>query len=87
MIDLGDQFSQQVDQLDPNIAQGLRGGIASFQKDHLPTIDRAQKAVASRDAYLDRLNGRMQRNVEGLSPLEMYLIGQLVSGGDGNGKV
>lgn len=81
-IEVSKDARAAIAQLEPDTARDLRGGLMSFEEDHLPRIDGAQKAWAARDSYLDRLHGRLEKHAAGLSGVEHHLMkGLLTKGG------
>jgi hypothetical protein len=64
--------------LDPDMGRDIRGGLMTYQEDHLPKIDYAQKAWAERDSYLDKLHAKLDKHVGGMSPIEVHLAKQLI---------
>jgi hypothetical protein len=65
--------------LDPSTSKNLRGGLMSFQEDHLPKLDRAKNAWSERDSYLDKLHQRLEKSVNGMSGVELHLARQLMN--------
>ncbi len=83
-VEVSREARDAISQLEPDTARDIRGGLMSFEEDHLPRIDGAQKAWAARDGYLDKLHGRLERHAAGLSGVEHHLMkGLLVKGGKG----
>ena len=81
-IEVSREAREAISQLEPDTARELRGGLMSFEEDHLPRIDGAQKAWAERDRYLDKLHGRLEKHAAGLSGVEHHLMkGLLTKGG------
>lgn len=81
-IEVSREAREAIAQLEPDTARNVRGGLMSFEEDHLPKIDGAQKAWRERDAYLDKLHGRLQKHAAGLSGVEHHLMkGLLTKGG------
>lgn len=81
-IEVSKEAREAIAQLEPDTARDIRGGLMSFEEDHLPRIDGAQKAWAQRDNYLNRLHGRLERHAAGLSGVEHHLMkGLLTKGG------
>lgn len=80
-VEVSQDARQQIGGLDPDVAHDLRGGLMSFQEDHLPRIDGAQNAWKARDSYLDKLHGRLEKHAAGLSGVEHHLLKQLLSKG------
>lgn len=80
-IEVSREARQAIAQLEPDYARDLRGGLMSFEEDHLPKIDQAQKAWAARDGYLDKLHGRLEKHASGLSGVEHHLLKQLLTKG------
>lgn len=84
-IEVSQDARQQIADMEPASARDLRGGLMSFEEDHLPKIDQARKAWAERDGYLDKLHGRLEKHASGLSDVEHHLMRQLLSRG-GRGR-
>jgi len=81
-IEVSREAREAIAQLEPDAARDLRGGLMSFEEDHLPRIDAAQKAWQARDTYLDKLHGRLEKHASGLSGVEHHLLkGLLAKGG------
>ena len=78
-IEISKDARDQISQLEPNKARDLRGGLMSFQEDHLPEIDKARKAWTDRDSYLDKLHGRLEKQFGGMSGVEHHLAKSLLS--------
>lgn len=72
-IEISPEAREAIAGLDPIMARDLRGGLMSFQEDHLPKIDRAKKAWDERDSYLDKLHQRLEKSIGGLSGVEHHL--------------
>jgi hypothetical protein len=73
-IELSNDARQAIAQLEPDTARDLRGGLMSFEEDHLPRIDGAHKAWRDRDAYLDKLHGRLSKHAAGMSGVEHHIM-------------
>jgi hypothetical protein len=81
-VELSKDARQAIAQLEPDTARDLRGGLMSFEEDHLPKIDGAQRAWRDRDSYLDRLHGKLSKHAAGLSGVEHHILkGLLTKGG------
>ncbi|HEU5118683.1 MAG TPA: hypothetical protein VFT74_18965 [Isosphaeraceae bacterium] len=80
-IEVSKEARAAIASLDPDAARDLRGGLMSFEEDHLPRIDGAQKAWAARDQYLDKLHGKLEKHASGLSGVESHLLKQLLTKG------
>lgn len=81
-IEVSKEARDAISQLEPDTARDVRGGLMTFEEEHLPGIDGAQKAWAARDSYLDKLHGRLERQASGLSGVEHHLMkGLLTKGG------
>ncbi len=80
-IEVSRDARQQISELEPDFARDLRGGLMTFEEDHLPKIDKAQLAYRDRDTYLDKLHGRLEKHASGLSGVEHHLLKQLLSKG------
>ena len=80
-VEISQDARQQISSLEPDCARDLRGGLMSFQEDHLPKIDGAKKAWTERDNYLDKLHGRLEAHAGKLSGVEHHLLKQLLSKG------
>lgn len=78
-IEVSSEAREAIAGLEPNQAKDLRGGLMSFQEDHLPKIDKARNAWNERDSYLDKLHQRLEKTVGGLSPIEFHLAKQMMS--------
>jgi hypothetical protein len=78
-IEVSSEAREAIGGLEPNQAKNLRGGLMSFQEDHLPKIDKAQQAWNERDTYLDKLHQRLEKTVGGLSPIELHLAKQMMA--------
>lgn len=77
-VEISRDAQKSMGDLDPEVSSDLRGRLVSFQEDELPRIDHALKAVGARDAYLDKLHGRIDGQLGGMSPVEMHLMRQLL---------
>lgn len=77
-IEVSPEARESIAGLDPVMARDLRGGLMSFQEDHLPKIDRAKRAWDERDSYLDTLHKKLEKHVGGMSPVELHLARQLI---------
>ena len=83
-IEVSREAREAIAQLEPDTARDVRGGLMSFEEDHLPKIDGAQKAWAERDRYLDKLHGRLEKHASEMSGVEHHLMkGLLTKGGKG----
>ncbi len=80
-IEVSQDARDAIAALDPVQARDLRGGLMSFQEDHLPKIDYAKKAWNERDSYLDKLHGRLEKQHSGLSGVEHHILKQLMAKG------
>jgi hypothetical protein len=80
-IEVSRDARQQISELEPDFARDLRGGLMTFEEDHLPKIDKAQIAYRDRDAYLDKLHGRLEKHAGSLSGVEHHLLKQLLQKG------
>lgn len=80
-VEISQDARSMIQELEPDFAQNLRGGLMSFQEDHLPKIDHARRAWSDRDAYLDKLHGKLEKHAGGLSGIEAHLLKQLLSKG------
>ena len=78
-IEVSPEAREAISALDPVTAKDLRGGLMSFQEDHLPKIDRAKKAWSERDSYLDKLHQRLEKSVNGMSGVELHLARQMMN--------
>lgn len=78
-IEVSKEAREAIAGLEPPQAKDLRGGLMSFQEDHLPKIDKAKRAWDDRDSHLDKLHGRLEKMVGGLSPVEVHLAKQLMN--------
>lgn len=78
-VEISQDARQQISDMEPDQARDLRGGLMSFQEDHLPKIDRAKKAWDERDAYLDKIHGKLEKHVGGMSGVEAHLARQLLN--------
>lgn len=78
-IEVSPEAREAIAGLDPVMAKDLRGGLMSFQEDHLPKIDKARSAWNERDTYLDKLHQRLEKTVGGLSPVELHLAKQMMA--------
>ncbi len=86
-IELSGEAREAIAQLEPDVARDLRGGLMSFEEDHLPGIDGAQRAWRDRDNYLDRLHGKLEKHAAGLSGVEHHILkGLLGKKGKGGRK-
>lgn len=77
-IEISPEARESIGSLEPNRSRDLRGGLMSFQEDHLPKIDRAKKAWDERDSHLDSLHQRLDKMVGGMSPAELHLMKQML---------
>ncbi len=80
-VEVSQGARQAIAEMEPDDARDLRGGLMTFQEDHLPKIDQAQKAWCDRDAYLDKLHGKVEKHVSGMSGVEAHLAKQMLSRG------
>ncbi len=78
-IEISQEAREMIAALDPMMAKNLRGGLMSFQEDHLPKIDKARKAWTDRDTYLDKLHQRLEKSVGGMSAVELHLAKQMMN--------
>lgn len=78
-IEISQEAREMIGGLDPSVAKNLRGGLMSFQEDHLPKMDKARKAWTDRDTYLDKLHQRLEKQVGGLSAVELHLAKQMMN--------
>lgn len=78
-IEVSKEAREAIAQLEPDTARDLRGGLMSFEEDHLPKICGAQKAWAERDSYLDKLHSRLEKHAAGLSGVEHHLMKSLLT--------
>jgi hypothetical protein len=78
-IEISPEARETIGGLDPMIAKNLRGGLMSFQEDHLPKLDKAKKAWTDRDSYLDKLHQRLEKSVGGMSGVELHLARQMMN--------
>lgn len=78
-IEVSQEAREAISALDPVMAKDLRGGLMSFQEDHLPKIDRAKRAWSERDSYLDKLHQKLEKSVGGMSGVELHLARQLMN--------
>lgn len=77
-IEISQDARSQISELEPDMARDLRGGLMSFQEDHLPEISWARDAWGDRDKYLDKLHGKLEKHATGLSGVEHHLMKQLL---------
>lgn len=80
-IEVSQDARQQIADMDPIDARDLRGGLMSFEEEHLPKIDKARRAWADRDEYLDKLHGKLEKHANGLSGVEHHIMRQLLAKG------
>lgn len=78
-IEVSRDAREQIAGMEPPQARDIRGGLMSFEEDHLPKIDQAKKAWDERDAYLDKLHGKLEKHVNGMSGVEAHLAKQLLN--------
>lgn len=78
-IEISQDARQAIASLEPNIAKDLRGGLMSVEEDHLPKIDRAKKAWDERDGYLDKIHGKLEKQIGGMSGVEAHLAKALLA--------
>lgn len=76
--ELSQEARDAIAELDPPISRDLRGGLMSFQEDHLPTVDHARGPWDDRDSYLDKLHGKLDNTIKKLSPIEIHLAKQML---------
>ncbi len=76
-IEISQEARGLISEMDPDDARDFRGALMSFQEDVLPKIDVAKKAWGDRDSYLDKLHSKMDKQVGGMSGVEMHLMKQL----------
>jgi hypothetical protein len=72
-IEISQEAREMIGGLDPILAKELRGGLMSFQEDHLPKIDRARGPWSERDNHLDSLHQELERTVGKMSGVQMHL--------------
>ncbi len=77
-VEVSPEARQQIAEMEPDDARNLRGGLMSFQEDHLPKIDVAKKAWGDRDNYLDKVHSKMDNHVNNMTGVEMHLAKQLL---------
>jgi hypothetical protein len=63
------------------MAKDLRGGLMTFQEDHLPKIDCAKKAWGERDSYLDKMHSKLTKHLGGMSGVEHHLAKDMIGKG------
>lgn len=80
-IELSGDAREAITQLEPDLARDLRGGLMTFEEDHLPRIDGAQRAWRDRDTYLDKLHARLSKHAAGMSDVEHHIMKGLLKGG------
>lgn len=79
-VELAGGAREQISGLDPDLARKLRGGLVTYEQDHLPKIDDARKAWMDRDKHLDSIHAKLQKHVAGMSDVERHLAKQLLKG-------
>ncbi len=77
-IELSQDARSQITKLEPPDAQRLRGGLMTFEEDHLPKIGGALRPWQDRDAYLDKMHGKLDGALGKMSPVELHLARQLM---------
>ncbi len=77
-IEMSQDAKEQIAGLEPPKARDLRGGLMDLEEDHLPKIDRARKAWGERDAYLDKVHGKLEKQIGGMSGVEAHLAKALL---------
>lgn len=80
-IEVSREARQAIAEMEPDAARDLRGGLMSFEEDHLPKIVQAQNAWSDRDSYLDRLHGKLEKQATGLSGVEHHILKSLLAKG------
>ena len=78
-IEISKEARNAIAAMEPDDARNLRGGLMSFQEDHLPEIDVARKAWSDRDAYLDKLHSRLEKQFNGMSGVEHHIAKSLIN--------
>ncbi len=81
-VEVSNDAREQIANLEPPVAKDLRGGLMTFQEDHLPKIDCACKAWGERDSYLDKLHGKLSKHLGGMSGVETHLAKELMGKGN-----
>lgn len=81
-VEVSNDAREQIANLEPPMAKDLRGGLMTFQEDHLPKIDCAKKAWGERDSYLDKLHGKLTKHLGGMSGVEHHLAKDLIDKGN-----
>jgi hypothetical protein len=79
-IEVSADARQQIADMEPDDSKLLRGGLMSFEEDHLPNITKAKDAWNDRDSYLDKMHGKLQKHVGNMSDVEMHLAKQMLGG-------
>lgn len=80
-IEVSDDARNAIAMLDPPQARDVRGGLMSFQEDHLPEIDTAKKAWNERDSYLDKVHAKLEKQFGGMSDVERHLAKPMLTKG------
>lgn len=79
-IELSGDARQQISELEPDTARKIRGGLMTYEEDHLPKIGDARKAWMDRDKHMDGVHMRLQKHIGGMSDVERHLAKQLLKG-------
>lgn len=73
-IEISQDARAQIAELEHELARNLRGGMMSFQEDHLPKIVGAKKAWDARDSYLDKLHAGLETHMNDMSGVQHHLL-------------
>lgn len=78
-LEYSDEMQEALDGIDDTFGDRIRGMIMKFQERQLPRIDGVAKAIKARDEYLDKLDGKLDGQLSGLSGVELQLIKNLIN--------
>jgi len=79
-VEISQEAREMIGGLDPILAKELRGGLMSFQEDHLPKIDKARGPWSERDSHLDSLHAELEKTVGKMSGVQMHLARPMFAG-------
>lgn len=76
-IEMSDEAKTGLTKVTPGAAKAIRAALAVAQ-DNLEKVDTVQSVVAERDAYLDKLEANVDKQIASLSPLQVSMMKQLL---------
>lgn len=79
-IEISQEAREMIGGLEPGLAKELRGGLMSFQEDHLPKIDKARGPWSERDSHLDNLHAELEKTVGKMSGVQKHLARPMFAG-------